>query len=441
MKQAPEAFAVSLGAAMRTMCAAATPQPDSTHPSDTTAATAAADGEFKVTCSPAVLVLVARMLAGVALDVTASAALPTVQIGASSAGSSSCSSEQQLALLEGNLALSLHVPHVVSLLLSSLKSAVALRSAAPRLALSVASCIAGCRVQTPAADWLHAPRDPPKAALQEIRSMSVDQFRDRLEQLQRRLDLPRATAHLGTIIQLPDANLKLMMAVLPDEELQLLLAPPAPPRVGASTRRIGHCGIAEQVVGQGFFTFQPGGINSRSVVGSSASGNVLWYNKQIANACIPWLTVAARSMWLMGQTLSELLPGGSSSSSSGCGSGSSVHSAEMAEVDVAFFRELLESTFACCEWIGSQLSHMHLPGDADPLDGSSSSKLIYNSSSSGGSHVPEGSMPLLQQLLDQHAQLQYGLFNALQQCVADPGPPAVIHDIQSAAGVSLLQRM
>jgi hypothetical protein len=282
-----------------------------------------------------------------------------VQIGPTAAGSSS-SQQQQPALSGDNFALTLHVPHVVSVLLSALKSAVALRNAAPRLALSVASCIAQCRVETAAADWLHAPRGVPKLDLKEICSMSVEDFRSRLKQLQHQPNSPQVAAGLSKhdMDKLPDSDLRIMLTILPDEHLQLLLAPPAPPRVGASTRGIGHCSVAEQIVSQGFFTFQPGGISSSSsVVGSNASGNVLWYNEQVANMTVPWVTVAARSMWLMGQSLGELLPGSSNSSSSsssssdGDSSGSS-HPRELTEVDAEFFKQLLESAFSCCEWIG-----------------------------------------------------------------------------------------
>jgi hypothetical protein len=365
-----------------------------------------------------------------------------------SSSSSSSSNQQQAALLAGNCALGLQVPHVVSLLLTLLKSAVALRNADSRDALCLASHIANVRVETGAADWLHAPQDPPKADIQQIRSMSINELRSRLKQVQARQDLPEVDARLGAVDmdQLPDSNLRMLMAILPDETLQQLLAPQAPPRVGASTRCIGHCMEAEQMVGEGFFTFQPGGISSSSVVGSNASGNVMWYNEQMANVVIPWLAVAARSVWLMGQILSDLLPGSSSSSSSSSCSGRPPQvSPGVLDWYAVFFKMLLESAFSCCEWIGSQLSHMHLPGDADPLEGSSSSKLIFSdsssSSSSSGSHVPEGSMPLLQQLLEQHAQLQYGMFTALQRCVAERRPAAAVHNTQVAAGSALLQHM
>jgi hypothetical protein len=347
----------------------------------------------------------------------------------------------------------------VSLLLTSLKCATALSTAAPKVALDLAKSVSRCKVETAAADWLHAPRGLPKADLQDIRSLSVSEVRKRFKQVPQVLPGLQDASFLQNLEQVQDYEIELIMQMMPDEHLQLMFASRAPPRVGVRARGIGHCAVAEEIVSQGFFTLQPGGISSSSVVGSDASGNVLWYNQQVASTVIPWLTVAARSMWLMGQLLGELLPGGSGNSSGGGGSsgrgsssgggggGSSSSSSghpQLTSVSALYFNNLQVGAFSCCEWIGSQLSHMHLPGDADPLEGSSSGKLIYSSSSSSSSsngRMPEGSMPLLEHLLDQHAQLQLATFTALQRCTAEGRPSTVKHDIKSAVAAALLQHV
>jgi hypothetical protein len=50
-------------------------------------------------------------------------------------------------------------------------------------------------------------------------------------------------------------------------------------------------------------------------------------------------------------------------------------------------------------------------------------------------------MPLLQHLLEQHAQLQRGLFTALQRCHAGSAQAGQEYDVTSSAAASLLQRI
>jgi hypothetical protein len=137
----------------------------------------------------------------------------------------------------------------------------------------------------------------------------------------------------------------------------------------------------------------------------------------------PWLTVAARTLCLTGQILGELLPGDSRSmqearqQQSASGRPSNM-------VDAAFLKRTLENAYACVEYLGAHLCHMLLPGD-EAADASSSA----------------ASMPLLTKLLEQHAQLQTGLYLAVQRC-ADAGQPAArAFDINSAGAASLVQRM
>jgi hypothetical protein len=142
-------------------------------------------------------------------------------------------------------------------------------------------------------------------------------------------------------------------------------------------------------------------------------------------------------MWLMGQLLNDLLPGGSSSSSAvvqreqQLGHGAlSMPFANVDKVDEEFFVEMLEMSYSCVEWLGSQLCHMQLPGD--------------DAATLSISFSPEDAaarMPLLRQLLQQHAQLQTAMYVAVQ-CTAAAGlSGAQQHDIKSTAAAALLQHV
>jgi hypothetical protein len=215
-----------------------------------------------------------------------------------------------------------------------------------------------------------------------------------------------------------DIEMQMMMQMFPDDAVRAMLTVGVPAAAAAEHvnqfgRRFGSAASAQQIVACGLVTFGPGGVihnssSSSSTVGSSSSSNVFWYNAQEACAMTPWLTVAARSLWLSGQTLSELLPGGRISSSGSSSSSTSLQTiqlllratgvpmpdrpgADSSMVDAEFFQKSLELAYSCVEWLGSQLCHMRLPGDdAAAADGNSE----------------EGRMPLLQRLLERHAQLQ-----------------------------------
>jgi hypothetical protein len=200
-------------------------------------------------------------------------------------------------------------------------------------------------------------------------------------------------------------------------------------------RRVGRYAAAEVIAAGPLVTFRPGGRNSSSS-GGVLGGRAAWLTEQMVHTVTPWLTVAARSMWLMGQLLSELLPGGSSSSHVAAqreqrlryaSSEAPINVDQMNEED---FVELLEMAYACVEWLGSQLCHMQLPGD--------------DAATLSISFSPEDAaarMPLLTQLLQQHAQLQAGMFAAVQRTAAAGLSGAQQHDIKSAAAAAMLQRM
>uniref|UniRef100_A0A383VRN8 MYND-type domain-containing protein n=1 Tax=Tetradesmus obliquus TaxID=3088 RepID=A0A383VRN8_TETOB len=146
---------------------------------------------------------------------------------------------------------------------------------------------------------------------------------------------------------------------------------------------------------------------------------------------------AARSMWLIGQLLGELLPAASSSGGSSGGSSSSTAAAagqtNKDDMDEEYFISLFEMVYACVEWLGWQLCHMQLPGDeaaATPTTTTSSSSPVELATS----------MPLLTQLLQQHAQLQTALYAAVQRCAAGHSV-AQQHDGSSAAAASVVQRV
>jgi hypothetical protein len=210
-------------------------------------------------------------------------------------------------------------------------------------------------------------------------------------------------------------------------------------------RHIGRYAATSITAAGPLVTFRPGGVNLESSSSSGeaitidnssgALGNVIWYNQEMVATLLPWLVLVARSMWLMGQVLSELQLGASSSSSNNSAllhlrHWSASDSVRATMVDNGYFIELLETVFACVEWLGSQLCHMQLPGDDAATTGSDSS--------------PEdtaASMPLLTQLLQQHAQLQTGLYAAVQSCVAAGQLDKTQHDVKSADAASLVQRV
>jgi hypothetical protein len=226
-----------------------------------------------------------------------------------------------------------------------------------------------------------------------------------------------------------DASLEMVLEGLGADEddckqlLSLFSTEAADEEVLTTGRRIGDYAKAEIVAAGPLVTFRPGGKSS------SGGGSSSWYTDELIVLMTPWLTVAARSIWLIGQILSELLPGSSSSSMRRPQQQRSEPAHPLhpnaEKVDAGFFKRLLEVAYACVKYLGAQLCHMQLPGDKAAADGSSGA----------------ASMPLLTKLLEQHAQLQTGLYLAVQRCAVAGQPAAGTVDICSAGAASLLQHM
>jgi hypothetical protein len=361
---------------------------------------------------------------------------------------SSSSSKQSAGQL---LATQEHVPFMVSLLLTAQKCATALRGACPKLALEVAATVGRNRIDfssnAGSGAWRQGKTDAPKSAA-ELRRLCMKLGSTELRtRLQAMLAKTASTADKVREIQAflgsaDDDTLEALLAELTSEELKALLSwfptEAADKDLLPNGRRIGRFADAEVIAAGPLVTFRPGGMNTSSSGSSSSSssgGSSSWYTDDLIMLMTPWLTVGARSMWLMGQTLSELLPGGSSSSMQGAQQQrpASAHPAEVSMVDAAFVERLLELAHACVEYLGSQLCHMQLPGDDTAADGSSN-----NGSGADGSAA---SMPLLTKLLEQHAELQTGLYLAVQRCAIARQPAARTFDISSAGAAALVQRV
>jgi hypothetical protein len=399
---------------------------------------------------PEALVSMVRLAADVAQEAMESAKLP-LAIVKPAAGSGSGPS----------MVLQQHVPFVASLLLTAVKCAALLAADCPKLALELAGNISCMRARSPAnATALHAAM----ASAEDLRKLGGSEIRKRMQTLPKEMYPPWVQQVMQTSLpDVSDSRLEIMMQMLDDASVRRVLTAGVYDAAAAEHerrfgRRFGMCSSVEAVLAGGLVTFGPGGVinsSSNSSSGgtggdSSSSSSVFWYNAQEANAITPWLTVAARSMWLMGQLLSDLLPGGSnSSSSSGSSSGGSAHMSLIKElmkatglslpacppdfsmVDAAFFQKRLNLAFACVEWIGSQLCHMQLPGN-DPA----------TLRSSFGPEDAAARMPLLAQLLQQHAQLQQSMFAALQRSVAAASAPqGQQYSVKSAGAAALLQCM
>jgi hypothetical protein len=299
----------------------------------------------------------------------------------SSAGNSSRSGNNQ----SSSTALGQQAPFIASLLLTALKCAVCLRMQCPLMALHVAMVVAGIWVQ---------PQGAPDSRTQQAFSLSHNSL---------------AAVACG------------------------LVDPAMMPR---QLRRMGARAKVEVLVTEEPLEFTPGGGtatcygSSSSTSSSSSSGAAgVWYSDAVAATMVPWLTTAARSMWLIGQVVNELQTGSSSSSSSGSSS------REPPETDSASQQDqydlllswvlprVLEVAVAAVEWIGSELCHMRLPGD-----------VVADSSSTA-------STPLLLELLEQQLQLQQALHAAAKRCVAAAATAPADCDIRSAAVRSYLQQV
>jgi hypothetical protein len=382
------------------------------------------------------------MMAGVALQAVsvsdlAKAMAPNLRSSSSSSSSSNQSAGLQLATQE-------HVPFMVSLLLTAQKCATALRGACPKLALEVAATVGRGRMQFPNNAGSPVWRDAPESAV-ELRRLCMklggDELKRRLRAITRINGCSTAEARkLQNILEIADndsweAVLESLGPGVCKQLLAMFTTEAADEDLLPTGRRVGRFAVAEVVAAGPLVTFRPGGMiktsvgSSSSGSSSSSSGSSAWYTDEVIMSMTPWLTVAARSIWLTGQTLSELLPGsGSSMQRTQQQRSAAGHPAEMYKVDAAWLRRLLENAYACVEYLGSHLCHMLLPSDeADD--------------SSIGADGSAGSMPLLTKLLEQHAQLQTGLYLAVQRCAAAGQPAARAFDINSAGAASLVQQV
>jgi hypothetical protein len=388
--------------------------------------------------------------ADIAMDAMDKAKLPVVAGDAAATDSYNSSGS--------SLALHPQVPFLASLLLTALKCAAVLRAECPKLTIQTSGNISCNRINSPANARAHKAAT---ASADDLRKLNAKEMIARMRAVPEQFVDPwlYKEVHSPIMDRASDVDMQTMMQMFPDDAVRAMLtfgvpAAAAAEHVNRFGRRFGSYASAQEIVAGRLVTFAPGGViysssSSSSAGGSSSSSSsnstVFWYNAQEVSAMTPWLTVAARSLWLTGQTLSELLPGGSISSSGGSSSRSTPLQAvelllnaggvpmpkhpdacaEACLVDAAFFLKLLELAYSCVEWLGSQLCHMRLPGDEPAADGSSE----------------EERLPLLQRLLERHAQLQQELFAALERCVAGRAEPDRQCDVCSAAAALLVQRM
>jgi hypothetical protein len=355
--------------------------------------------------SPEVLLTSVEVVAGVALE-----ALSDTQIAkvfAPGPRSSSSSSQQSAGL---QLAKQEHVPFVVSLLLTAQKCATALCSACPKLALLVAATVGGSRItfprNTPSVVWRRGVGDAPKSAAVEwrqlCRKLGHRELLSRMPDILKQMGSSTAEACMmrSFMAVADDTSLEMVLEGIGDSEdnckqlLSYFSTEAADEEVLLPTgRRIGDYVEAEIVAAGPLVTFRPGGVSKSSTGSSSSSGG------------------SSSSMHRTQQQRSA-----------------SAHPLHADKVDAAFFKRMLQVAFSCVEYLGAQLCHMQLPGD-EAADG--------NSDADGSA----ASMPLLTKLLEQHAQLQTGLYLAVQRCAAAGQPAAGMFDIYSAGAASLLQRM
>jgi hypothetical protein len=488
IKQYPEAFAVSLCAAMRVLCAvsgklalsraaaggfAGTAAPGQQAADDAVALLSLVPIEVTNGLPPEALLTtvdqatIAGMQALSAVDYPVNTAAAAPGAGNSSSSSNGGSS-QGLKLSKQQ-----HVPFVISLLLTALKCAGALRSACPKMALEISETVGRYRLEFTAGIVRKVRQQQQvasmsRAALQRmLLNLSPKELRERMvHSAEAALAAAAGCAdadafgHMSFALEAmrscSDIELRAIMQGMSQSALQQIAArSPADADdedILPTGRRMGRHAAAPVMAAGPLVTFGPGRVhleNSSSsgsrhgatTTSSSSSTDVLWYNEELVGTLLPWLTVAARSMWLMGQVLSELLPAVHSSSSSGSSASglreqqhwfAGLSDQSKANfVDEQFFREMLERAFVCVELLGSHLCHMKLPGDEAEAAGSSSSSL----------EDTVASMPLLTQLLQQHAQLQTGLYAAVQRCAAAGQLDETQHDARSAAAALLLQRV
>uniref|UniRef100_A0A383VPY6 phytol kinase n=1 Tax=Tetradesmus obliquus TaxID=3088 RepID=A0A383VPY6_TETOB len=366
-------------------------------------------------------------VATAAIAVLQSSKLPmAMQSSAASSSSSSSSSSSNAA--DPDPVGQQYIPFAVSLLLTALKCASALRGVCPKGALDVAASIGRhrieCCVSAEHTAWLQQQAAATPAAelqrlLSEIDAAALRSLLLRLTTAAAMTPNGAAPANVGRagavdVAAASDSELQELLQKSHVGDLRTLVIWSQQLQAGNGAaneemlqtgRRIGHWRAAAAAIAAGPpVTFRPGGLDSSS----SSSSSTMWYTAQMGLSMTPWLTVAARSMWLVGQLLSELLLASSSSSRSA----SLACPATEEEMDESFFAMLLEMAYTCVEWLGWQLCHMQLPGDQAPT--------LASSSSSSSLADVAASMPLLTQLLQQHAQLQAGMYAAVQRCAAGP---------------------
>jgi hypothetical protein len=386
-----------------------------------------------------------------AIDALASSGLTMSMVTLAAAAGSSSSSEG--ARLEEKQ----HVPFVVSLMLTANKCAAALRGACPKLALDIATTVSRNRIKCTA--------DVRRACLRaQTANMSEAQLRGmcsrlRSSELRARMQgiVTAAAAHMAEskaplsellssdmLDNTSDSELQAWLCGMDAATLRLIvtecLADAAHVDRLPTGRKIGEYAAARDIGAGPLVTFKPGAAVIDNSAVNVSHGGLFWYEEQLSTTMTPWLTVAARSMWLMGQVLSELLLASASSSSSRSRVLEQAEqelwdriygqSANLHMVTEEYLEEMLEAAYLCVEWLGSHLCHMQLPGDDAVM--------------AAGSSTPEdsaASMPLLTQLLQQHTQLQTGLYAAVQRCAAAGQLDETQHDVKSAAAAVLLQRV
>jgi hypothetical protein len=470
VKQSPEAFAVSVCAAMRVLCAVPCSQASQQALAGADAADAAASllsllpAKMTTTLPPEALLASVNQVTIASITAFASSGLqfPTVSPAVEAAAAAAAVLAGSSSSREGaRLGEKQHVPFVVSLMLTANKCAAALRGACPKLALDVASTVSRNRIKCTAdvrrACLLAQTANMSTAQLRAMcSSLSSSELRARMQGLvsvgaaamaARTDPLSQFLGSYDMLENISDSELQAWLQNMEAVELQTILtwcpADAADADKLPTGRQIGEYAPARIIAASPQVTFKPGAVITGNSAVNATHGSLFWYEEQLSSTMTPWLTVAARSMWLMGQVLSELLLASASSSSSVSRqteqellhrvSEQSANLTGYHMVTEEYFGALLEGAYVCVEWLASQLCHMQLPGDVAAVD--------RVSSSSSSPEDTASSMPLLTQLLQQHAQLQTGLYAAVQRCTAAGQLDKTQHDVKSAAAASLLRRV
>jgi hypothetical protein len=334
--------------------------------------------------------------------------------------SSSRSSDSQ----SSSAALGQQAPFIASLLLTALKCTVCMRMQCPVQALHVAMAVSGVRVLP-----LGTPASPAQQQMFDCSCGSFDSFaaamlsvNDPAAIMRGMKDpdmLPRQLRRVGAIAKVE--------VLATEEPLEF-----TPGGGNSSNTSSGSSSIGQQTEqGSTSTSTNTSTGSSSSSAGqqseqSSNSAAGVWYSDVVAATMVLWLTTAARSMWLIGQVVSELQTGSSRGSSSSSGGSLEANSSSQQDLLSAWeLPRVLEVAVAAVEWIGSELWHMRLPGDVVPDSSSSDS----------------ASAPLLLDLLEQHLQQQQAVHAAAKRCVAAAATAPADCGIRSAAVRSYLQHV